>query len=377
MIAERTIPGETVDTSTLVAPQVPVPVAAPAKKSSRREKRENRDRLPDVGEYVIGERGVHYEFLQKLGDGAMGLVFLSKHEDVTVAVKTEKYSTSMLPTEVKVMKVANADGCKHFCQIYSYGAVKPEFTYVVMSLLGKDLYRLRSEQPSRQFSLNTVTKIALQTLEACEQLHNLGFISRDVKPSNFAPGVRENGGSKTIYMFDFGLAKRYRDRNNNVIPSRGEVGWRGTVRYGSLSAHKRMDLSRADDLESWFYMLVEFSAGLLPWRLITDRADTYTAKRRARTSGKPHFLRGCPAQFEEIMRVIDRWDFYAVPDYRKLRVLIKQIRAENNLSDRMPWDWQEEESEYSECTETLSYGITSDAAIKEEGVIETAEHHRN
>ena len=72
-------------------------------------------------------------------------------------------------------------------------------------------------------------------------------------------------------MYDFGLARRYVDKNNQIIPSRKEVGWRGTTRYGSLNAHKRQDLGRRDDLESWFYGLVEMTRGTLPWRNVVGK----------------------------------------------------------------------------------------------------------
>lgn len=56
-----------------------------------------------------------------------------------------------------------------------------------------------------------------------------------------------------------------------MLPSRGEMGWRGTTRYGSLNAHQRQDLARRDDLESWLYMIVELTKGSLPWRFITGK----------------------------------------------------------------------------------------------------------
>lgn len=64
-------------------------------------------------------------------------------------------------------------------------------------------------------------------------------------------------------------------KNFNHLPSRGETGWRGTTRYGSLQAHHKQDLSRKDDLESWIYMIVELTKGSLPWRLITGGYITY------------------------------------------------------------------------------------------------------
>ncbi|GMR51739.1 hypothetical protein PMAYCL1PPCAC_21934, partial [Pristionchus mayeri] len=97
------------------------------------------------------------------------------------------------------------------------------------------------------------------------ELHSIGYISRDVKPSNFAP----NSQHKIIYIFDFGLARKHFDTQGNVIPQRKEIGWRGTTRYASLEAHQEKDLGRRDDIESWFYLVIEVTTGSLPWKGIT------------------------------------------------------------------------------------------------------------
>ncbi|VDO82548.1 unnamed protein product, partial [Onchocerca flexuosa] len=93
-----------------------------------------------------------------------------------------------------------------------------------------------------------------------------GFLSRDIKPGNYAVGLEINKQHRRFFLFDFGLARRYLDKNGKHQKSRGEIGWRGTTRYGSLRAHQKQDLGRRDDLESWFYCLVEITCGMLPWR---------------------------------------------------------------------------------------------------------------
>lgn len=320
-----------------------------------------RDRLPVTGEYFDNDKGDRFILRQKLGDGAMGHVFLSVFGGRTVAIKTEKYSTGMLPMEIKVLLSIKRNKGTHFCDIIDYGTIRREYNYMAISLLGKDLYRLRSEQPNRSFSLNTTTKIALETIEAIEELHAIGYLSRDVKPSNFAPGTRENAQHKTIFMFDFGLAKKYLDRDMKKIKSRGEVGWRGTVRYGSLQAHKRLDLGRRDDVECWFYMLMEMYVGELPWRHMTDRTLVGQAKLSIRNESRFTFFNRVPRQFEMIMNMIDGYPFEIRPEYKHLKALIQEVRTEAGISDRCKWDWQIEESQHSELTETTS--VMSDLAI--------------
>lgn len=43
--------------------------------------------------------------------------------------------------------------------------------FVVMSLLGADLSRLRAEMPNKRFALSTTLRIGMQTANALQELH--------------------------------------------------------------------------------------------------------------------------------------------------------------------------------------------------------------
>uniref|UniRef100_A0A8R1DLY5 Protein kinase domain-containing protein n=2 Tax=Caenorhabditis japonica TaxID=281687 RepID=A0A8R1DLY5_CAEJA len=301
-----------------------------------------RDRLPKEGDEIVTDSGKRYKLGPVLGDGGYGTVFLSQDDGVRIAVKTEKFSKSQLKIEILVLKAAMQANCKHFCELIDCGTKSKEFDYMMISLLAKDLHKIRCEMPDRKFTMNTALRVGLETLKACEELHRIGFVSRDIKPGNFAPGVKANRQSRTIFMFDFGLARRYIDKNNNVIPTRKEVGWRGTTRYGSINAHKKLDLGRRDDLESWFYGLVEMTRGTLSWRNVVERQHVQRAKEASRTSGRVQFLFETPSQFDKILTLIDSYSFESAPDYKAIHKLLVEAREERNLRDREHWDWEEE-----------------------------------
>ncbi|VDM39685.1 unnamed protein product [Toxocara canis] len=285
--------------------------------------REN-DRLPQVGEIVRSESSREYK-LSALGEGGFGRVFCTAFGGMAVALKAEKYSNSALFNEIKVLKATTRAHCKHICKIFDYGCVKPVLVFVVMTLLGKDLYKLRNEQMERRFSLSTAIRVGIHACQAIQELHTCGFLSRDIKPSNYAVGLRNNDQHKTIFLFDFGLARRFVDHFGRHLRSRGEVGWRGTNRYGSLNAHLKQDLSRRDDLESWLYMLVEVTRGALPWRFVRERNAAEEAKKHARAEGRTEFLHNCPKEYDTILSMIDALEFEQNPNYNHICALLNEV----------------------------------------------------
>lgn len=75
-------------------------------------------------------------------------------------------------------------------------------------------------------------------------------------------------------------------------PPRAAAGFRGTVRYASVAAHRNREMGRHDDLFSLLYVLVEMVNGALPWRKIKDKEQV------------PHsFVFRIPYSVIEVMRL--------------------------------------------------------------------------
>uniref|UniRef100_A0A0K0D2G9 Protein kinase domain-containing protein n=1 Tax=Angiostrongylus cantonensis TaxID=6313 RepID=A0A0K0D2G9_ANGCA len=128
------------------------------------DEQKEKDRMPILNDEIQGHEK-KYKLKKVLGEGGYGIVFLSQDGERLVAVKTEKYSKSMLHVEVGVLKAANAAKAKHFCELMDYGSIKPDYVYMVMTLLHEDLHKLRHEMPDKRFTLSTSLRVSVQTLK--------------------------------------------------------------------------------------------------------------------------------------------------------------------------------------------------------------------
>ena len=149
-----------------------------------------------------------------------------------------------------------------------------EFNVLIIQLLGPNLEKLLKSCGGK-FNLYTVLMVADQTLTLIEELHTKFYIHRDIKPENLAIGIGKK--SDTVYLIDFGLAKRYRDSiNQQHIPYRDGKTFTGTMRYASVNAHLGLEQSRRDDLESLGFVFVYLAKGKLPWQGCCKEEDCNT-----------------------------------------------------------------------------------------------------
>uniref|UniRef100_A0A8C2JKR6 non-specific serine/threonine protein kinase n=1 Tax=Cyprinus carpio TaxID=7962 RepID=A0A8C2JKR6_CYPCA len=278
-----------------------------------------------------------WKVVKKIGGGGFGEIYeaLDLMNRTCVALKAEsaQQPKQVLKMEVAVLK--KLQGKDHVCRFVGCGR-NDRFNYVVMELQGRNLADLRRSMNRGTFTVSTTLRLGLQILEAIESIHSVGFLHRDIKPSNFAMGRFPNT-CRTCYMLDFGLARQFTNSCQEVRPPRPVAGFRGTVRYASVNAHKNKEMGRHDDLWSLFYMLVEFLVGQLPWRKIKDKEQVGKIKE---TYDHRLMLKHLPPEFNVFLDHTSNLDYFTKPDYQLLRTVFENSMRTYNVVENDPYDWE-------------------------------------
>ena len=154
---------------------------------------------------MIGKTISHYQILEKLGEGGMGVVYKARdtHLDRFVALKilpAEKVADSDRRLRfVQEAKAASALNHPHIITIYDIDEADGVHFIAMEYVDGKTLDQLI---PRHGMRLNEALKVAVQMADALAAAHEAGIVHRDLKPRNLM--VTEKGQVKVL---DFGLAK--------------------------------------------------------------------------------------------------------------------------------------------------------------------------
>jgi serine/threonine protein kinase len=238
-----------------------------------------------------------YEVQALLGAGSFGAVYRAQdtRSGGTLALKTEplECATPQLAIEYAVLTTAlrHKEGLPEAKWVGHCAAT--QLKVLAMPLLGASVEALRAASAGAlPLPLHVVQYVATQTLERLRACHEEHVAHRDLKPENLvfesggvpevaeallrragaAPGA---GGAAErpprrrpprVFLIDFGLCKVVRDPKTGAhIPLLTDKRLAGTPRFASLAAHRGLEQSRRDDLESLLYVLLFLARNRLPW----------------------------------------------------------------------------------------------------------------
>lgn len=207
----------------------------------------------------ISER---FNIKHKLGQGTFSFIYQAfdnfLQKDVALKVEKKDKNKSILIFEYNVLQ--SLKGLKHVCNAHEF-VKNSEQNLIVMDLLGANLAKVRKVLETN-YSLKIAVQLVIEMLAAIEEVHNRGYIHRDVKASNFVLSQ----DYRKVFIVDFGLAKKHLDNSQKPVKQRKTADFRGTVSFASLNAHNNIDLSRRDDLWSLYFVILDFLEEKLEWR---------------------------------------------------------------------------------------------------------------
>lgn len=179
-----------------------------------------------------------------------------------------------------------------------------------------------------------------QMIQRIEYIHNRNFIHRDIKPDNFCIGL--NKTSNKIFILDFGLAKRYIQRDGKHIPYREGKNLTGTARYASVNTHLGIEQACRDDMESIGYVCMYFLRGMLPWQGLkaNNKRDKYERiKEKKLTTSIEVLCKGYPAEFTKYLSLTRNLRFDERPNYASMRASFKELFNQNGYKLDYQYDW--------------------------------------
>jgi serine/threonine protein kinase len=284
---------------------------------------------------MLGRTISHYQIIEKLGEGGMGVVYKAKdnHLDRFVAFK-------VLPPE----KVADPERRRRFAQeakaasalnhpniitIHDIDEADGVYFISMEFVAGKTLGSLI---PRHGMRLGELLKYAIQVADALARAHATGIIHRDLKPGNVM--VTEQG---LVKVLDFGLAKltetgltSEQDATRTLKPATEEGKIVGTIAYMSPEQAEGKMIDGRSDIFSFGSVLYEMLTGRRAFQSDT-KASTIAAILKEEPKPPSQIVEGLPREVERIVRRCLRKDpeqrFQTMAD---LKVALAEAKEESD-----------------------------------------------
>ena len=194
---------------------------------------------------IINEK---YLIIKELNNGEFGRVFKATHklsnDDVVIKLE-KKTNNSLLLYETKMYN--HLKNYKYISKIRNFYNDSIN-NILIIDYHGESIYEFKCwlnifEMREKIYFINN---LIIHILDALQELHELSYIYRDVKPQNFCY-------NKTLKLIDLGFCAPFLIDNKHIVNSKISKII-GTPNYISKNVLELNTPSRRDDIESVFYI---------------------------------------------------------------------------------------------------------------------------
>ena len=219
---------------------------------------------------MIGRTVSHYEILEKLGEGGMGLVYKARDLKLDRLVALKFLATRLLPSDsahARFLQEAHAISAlnhPNIATIYAIEELEEQPVLVLEYLPGGTLRSLvnRYRDAGSHLSVDYAISYGLQMALGLSHAHRHGIVHRDVKTANALLSAEG-----TVKITDFGLSK-YRGAAH--LTQAGIAI--GTAAYMSPEQARGEAADPRSDIFSFGIVLYELATGELPFQGENDFA---------------------------------------------------------------------------------------------------------
>jgi serine/threonine protein kinase len=292
---------------------------------------------------MVGRTISHYEVVEKLGEGGMGVVYKARdaHLDRFVAIKVlalEKVADAERKRRF-VLEAKSASALNHPNIITIHDIASDHgLDFIVMEYVGGKA--LNQVIARKGLPVAEALKYAVQIADALATAHSAGIIHRDLKPGNvMVCGAPERSGS--VKVLDFGLAK-LTDKSDSSdreftgsmdpgdTPASAEGTIVGTVSYMSPEQAEGKKVDARSDIFSFGALLYEMVTGQRAFEG-GSRLSTLSAVLREEPKPASQIVEGLPRELERIivrcLRKNPERRFQTMAD---LKVALQELKEESD-----------------------------------------------
>ncbi len=228
---------------------------------------------------MVGKTVSHYQILEKLGEGGMGVVYKAMDTKLQRAVALKFLPLQQSASEedkarfIREAQAASTMNHPNICTIYSIeehempadsGVPEGKQLFIAMEFVDGQTLRERKQS----YSIKQVIDIGTQIADGLAAAHEHGIVHRDIKPENIM--IRKDG---IVQIMDFGLAKLQQKAGTSRLTKAGSTI--GTLGYMSPEQVQGDEVDHRTDIFSLGVVLYELLGGQLPFKGVHETAILY------------------------------------------------------------------------------------------------------